>query len=161
MPSNMGTRHLVSQTRMGFGDIKEARSQREIEEMVLKELRKDFSPEFINRIDDVIVFHPLSHEELSRVCRLLIDDVNATLRYKNVTVTIDDEAIEWLLSKAGEDPHMGARPLRRAIQKYVEDRISESLIVDRDEKIEGFTVTVTDGELDVSARDKEIVVQEN
>ncbi len=161
MTSNIGTRHLVSQTRMGFGDVKEGKTHREIEDLVLKELRRDFSPEFINRIDDVIVFHPLSHDELRRVCRLLIDDVNETLRYKKVSVAIDDEAIEWLLSRAGEDPHMGARPLRRTIQKYVEDRISESLIVDRDEKIESFVVTVTDGELDVSARDKEIVVQEN
>ncbi len=161
MTSNIGTRHLVSQTRMGFGDVKEGKSHREIEDLVLKELRRDFSPEFINRIDDVIVFHPLSHDELRRVCRLLIDDVNETLRYKKVSVAIDDEAVEWLLSRAGEDPHMGARPLRRTIQKYVEDRISESLIVDREEKIESFVVTVTDGELEVSARDKEIVVQEN
>ncbi len=161
MTSNIGTRHLVSQTRMGFGDVKEGKTHREIEDLVLKELRKGFSPEFINRIDDVIVFHPLSHDELRRVCRILIDDVNETLRYKKVTVTVDDEAVEWLLSRAGEDPHMGARPLRRTIQKYVEDRISESLIVDREEKIEGFTVTVTDGELDVSAREKEIVAQEN
>jgi ATP-dependent Clp protease ATP-binding subunit ClpC len=161
MTSNIGTRHLVSQTRMGFGDVKEGRSQREIEDMVLKELRKDFSPEFINRIDDVIVFHPLSHEELSRVCRLLIDDVNETLRYKNVTVSIDDEAVEWLLSKAGEDPHMGARPLRRAIQKHVEDRISESLIVDREERIDHFRVTVTGTELSVEAQEKEAVGQES
>jgi ATP-dependent Clp protease ATP-binding subunit ClpC len=159
MTSNIGTRHLVNQTRMGFGDAKEPRTHREIEDLVLKELRRDFSPEFINRIDDVIVFHPLSHEELQRVCRLLIDDVNEALRYKNVTVEIDDEAIEWLLARAGEDPHMGARPLRRAIQKYVEDRISESLIVDREEKISSFSVSVEGDELSVAARDKETVSQ--
>ncbi|HET9793601.1 MAG TPA: ATP-dependent Clp protease ATP-binding subunit [Thermoanaerobaculia bacterium] len=159
MTSNIGTRHLVTQTRMGFGDSKEPRTHREIEDLVLRELRRDFSPEFINRIDDVIVFHPLSHEELQRVCRLLIDDVNEALRYRNVTVEIDDEAIEWLLVRAGEDPHMGARPLRRAIQKYVEDRISESLIVDREEKISSFSVSVEGDELSVAARDKETVSQ--
>ncbi len=159
MTSNIGTRHLVNQTRMGFGDAKEPRTHREIEDLVLKELRRDFSPEFINRIDDVIVFHPLSHEELQRVCRLLIDDVNEALRYKNVTVEIDAGAVEWLLARAGEDPHMGARPLRRAIQKYVEDRISESLIVDREEKISSFTVSVEGDELSVAARDKETVSQ--
>jgi ATP-dependent Clp protease ATP-binding subunit ClpC len=93
------------------------------------------------------------------VCRLLIDDVNEALRYKNVTVEIDDEAVEWLLARAGEDPHMGARPLRRAIQKYVEDRISESLIVDREEKISSFMVSVEGDELSVAARDKETVIQ--
>ena len=159
MTSNLGTRHLVTGSRMGFGDPKEPRSHREIEDLVLKELRRDFSPEFINRIDDVIVFHPLSHEELQRVCRLLIADVNEALRYKNVTVEVDDEAVEWLLKRAGEDPHMGARPLRRAIQKYVEDRISESLIVDREEKISSFSVSVEGDELSVAARDKETVIQ--
>ncbi|HET7451640.1 MAG TPA: ATP-dependent Clp protease ATP-binding subunit [Thermoanaerobaculia bacterium] len=159
MTSNIGTRHLVNQSRMGFGDTKEPRTHREIEDLVLKELRRDFSPEFINRIDDVIVFHPLSHEELQRVCRLLIADVNEALRYKNVTVDVDDEAVEWLLRRAGEDPHMGARPLRRAIQKYVEDRISESLIVDREEKISSFLVSVEGDELSVAARDKETVIQ--
>ena len=161
MTSNIGTRHLVTQTRMGFGDAKEPRTHREIEDLVLKELRRDFSPEFINRIDDVIVFHPLSHEELQRVCRLLIADVNEALRYRNVTVEIDDDAVEWLLARSGEDPHMGARPLRRAIQKYVEDRISESLIVDREEKIDRFCVSVEGDELSVAARDKETVGQEH
>jgi ATP-dependent Clp protease ATP-binding subunit ClpC len=161
MTSNLGTRHLVSESHMGFGDVGPGRSQAQIEDLVLKELRKSFSPEFINRIDEVIVFHPLSHDELKQVCRLLVDDVNATLRHKNVTVTLDDDAVEWLLAKAGEDPHMGARPLRRAIQKYVEDRISESLIADREERIESFHVHVDGEDLSVEAREKEPVSQEN
>jgi ATP-dependent Clp protease ATP-binding subunit ClpC len=161
MTSNIGTRHLVSDSRMGFGDLRESRTQQQIEDLVLKEMRKSFPPEFINRIDEIIVFHPLSHEDLAKVCRLLIDDVNETLRHKNVTVTIDEAAIDWLLSRAGEDPHMGARPLRRAIQKHVEDRISELLIADREEKIESFTVRVDGDELAVVAREKEAVGQEH
>lgn len=161
MTSNIGTKHLVNQTRAGFGDAPAGQSPREIEELVLKELKRDFPPEFINRIDEVIVFHPLAHDELRKICRLLIDDVNATLAHKNVTVTIDDAAVEWLLGRAGEDPLMGARPLRRAIQKYVEDRISETLIAGREEKIEAVHVGVEEGELSVSARQKETVGQEN
>jgi ATP-dependent Clp protease ATP-binding subunit ClpC len=160
MTSNIGTRHLVNTSRVGFGDVQAGPSQREIEDLVLRELKKDFSPEFINRIDEVIVFHPLSHDELARVCRLLIDDVNATLRQKNVTVSIDDAAIEWLLSRAGEDPQMGARPLRRTIQKHIEDRISESLIADREDKIDAFNVGVSGDELTIDAREKEPVEQE-
>jgi ATP-dependent Clp protease ATP-binding subunit ClpC len=160
MTSNIGTRHLVNQTRMGFGETREERTHKEIEDLVLKELKKDFSPEFINRIDEVIVFRPLSHEELQRVCRLLIDDVNETLRPKHIAVAIDDAAVDWLLAKAGEDPHMGARPLRRTIQKHVEDRISELLIADREERIESFLITVAGDELSVCAREKEAVEQE-
>src|SRR5450759_3904252 len=156
MTSNIGTRHLVNTSRVGFGDVQAGPSQREIEDLVLRELKKDFSPEFINRIDEVIVFHPLSHDELARVCRLLIDDVNATLRQKNVTVSIDDAAIEWLLSRAGEDPQMGARPLRRTIQKHIEDRISELLIGSR-EPIECVEVTVSGDELKGQVRAPEPV----
>ena len=75
MTSNIGTKYLVTGTRVGFGDGKNAPPAREVEEMVLKELRREFSPEFINRIDELIVFNPLATEELRAICRLLLDDV--------------------------------------------------------------------------------------
>src|SRR5512135_3139989 len=128
MTSNIGTKHLVNRSRVGFGGSKEIQSSKELEELVLKELRRDFSPEFINRIDDVIVFHPLGRPELAKICRLLIDDVNATLAPKGAWIDIDDAAVEWLLAQSGDDPNMGARPLRRAIQKNIEDPVSELLI---------------------------------
>src|SRR5438309_1700593 len=127
MTSNLGTRHLVSRTRLGFGGSREVQTTREIEDLVLKELKRDFSPEFINRIDETIVFHPLGREELTKICRLLIDDVNTTLAPKGAALDVDDAAVEWLLSQSGDDPNMGARPLRRAIQKYIEDPVSELL----------------------------------
>src|SRR6202171_2877583 len=76
MTSNIGTKHLVNRTRLGFGGTKEIQNTKEIEDLVLKELKRDFSPEFINRIDDIIVFHPLTRPDLAKICRLLIDDVN-------------------------------------------------------------------------------------
>ena len=111
MTSNIGTKHLVSRTRLGFGGSREIQSTKEIEELVLKELKRDFSPEFINRIDETIVFHPLGQEELAKICRLLIDDVNTTLAPKGALLDVDDAAVEWLLAQSGEDPNMGARPL--------------------------------------------------
>jgi ATP-dependent Clp protease ATP-binding subunit ClpC len=159
MTSNIGTKHLVNRTRMGFGGSREAQSSKEIEDLVLKELRRDFSPEFINRIDDIIVFHPLGRPELARICRLLIDDVNATIAPKGATIDADDAAIEWLLAQSGEDPNMGARPLRRAIQKHVEDPVSELLIAAREERVEAIEVRVGPEGLRVTARESEPIAQ--
>jgi len=161
MTSNIGTKHLVNRTRMGFGGSREIQDSKEIEELVLKELKRDFSPEFINRIDETIVFHPLGRAELARICRLLIDDVNTTLAPKGAFVDIDDSAVEWLLAQSGEDPNMGARPLRRAIQKHVEDPVSELLIQAREEKIEAIEIRVGPEGLVVAARERETIGQEH
>jgi ATP-dependent Clp protease ATP-binding subunit ClpC len=127
---------------------------------VLKELKRDFSPEFINRIDETIVFHPLGREELTRICRLLIDDVNTTLAPKGAALDVDDAAVEWLLAQSGDDPNMGARPLRRAIQKYVEDPVSEFLIQSRDERVEAIEIRLGPEGLTVLARESEPLVTE-
>jgi ATP-dependent Clp protease ATP-binding subunit ClpC len=160
MTSNIGTKHLVNRTRVGFGGgNRDTQTNKEIEDMVLKELRRDFSPEFINRIDDIIVFHPLGRPELARICRLLIDDVNTTLAPKGAVIDVDDAAIEWLLAQSGEDPNMGARPLRRAIQKHVEDPVSELLIAAREERLEAIEVRVGSEGLRVTAREIEPITQ--
>ncbi|MGE5278937.1 MAG: ATP-dependent Clp protease ATP-binding subunit [Acidobacteriota bacterium] len=159
MTSNIGTKHLVSRTRLGFGAAKEIQDNKEIEDLVLKELRKDFSPEFINRIDDIIVFHPLGRAELTKICRLLIDDVNATLAPKGAFLDVDDAAIEWLLAQSGDDPNMGARPLRRGIQKYIEDPVSELLIQSRDDRPEAIEVRLGENGLTIAARESETIGQ--
>jgi ATP-dependent Clp protease ATP-binding subunit ClpC len=159
MTSNIGTKHLVNRSRLGFGASKDVSSNKEIEELVLKELRKDFSPEFINRIDETIVFHPLGRAELTKICRLLIDDVNATIASKGATIDVDDAAIEWLLAQSGDDPNMGARPFRRTIQKHVEDPVSELLIAARDERIESIEVRVGPDGLSVTAPESETIGQ--
>jgi ATP-dependent Clp protease ATP-binding subunit ClpC len=160
MTSNIGTKHLVSRTRLGFGGTPERQNMREIEDLVLKELKRDFSPEFINRIDETIVFHPLGREELAKICRLLIDDVNSTLAPKGAMLDVDDAAIEWLLQQSGDDPNMGARPLRRAIQKYIEDPVSELLIQSRDERVEAIEVRGGPEGLRVLAREIEPIATE-
>jgi ATP-dependent Clp protease ATP-binding subunit ClpC len=155
MTSNIGTKHLVSRTRLGFGGSREVQTTKEIEDLVLKELKRDFSPEFINRIDETIVFHPLGREELTKICRLLIEDVNTTLAPKGAALDVNDAAVDWLLSQSGDDPNMGARPLRRAIQKYIEDPVSELLIQSRDERVEAIEIRVGPEGLTVMARESE------
>jgi len=107
----------------------------------------------------MIVFHPLGQPELAKICRLLIDDVNTTIAPKGAQIDIDDAAVEWLLGQSGDDPNMGARPLRRAIQKHVEDPVSELLIAARDEKIELIEVRVGPDGLTVVAPEAETAAE--
>jgi ATP-dependent Clp protease ATP-binding subunit ClpC len=145
MTSNLGTRHLATRGMMGFRGDKDEAEARETEQVIVTELKREFSPEFINRIDDVIIFNPLGIEELRDICRLLVDDVNVALAGKGLRVTIDDDAIDWLLERAGEESTSGARPLRRAIQRYIEDEVSEFLIRNKDDVPERLDFTVQDG----------------
>ncbi|MGZ5462717.1 MAG: ATP-dependent Clp protease ATP-binding subunit, partial [Thermoanaerobaculia bacterium] len=121
MTSNLGTRFLSTKGHMGFREKTADGEQKSAEMMINQELKKEFSPEFINRIDDIIIFNPLTQSELRQICRLLVDDVNQALIHKNVHIAIDDTVVDWLLKRAEEESNSGARPLRRAIQRYIED----------------------------------------
>jgi len=128
MTSNLGTRFLTTKGHMGFREKTHESDQKSAEQLINQELKKEFSPEFINRIDDIIIFNALTQTELRKICRLLIDDVNLALVNKNVQIIIDDAVVDWLLKRAEEESNSGARPLRRAIQRYIEDEVSEYMI---------------------------------
>ncbi|HEX8411961.1 MAG TPA: ATP-dependent Clp protease ATP-binding subunit [Thermoanaerobaculia bacterium] len=132
MTSNLGTRHLATKGHMGFREKGLDADQKSAEQLIQLELKREFSPEFINRIDEVIIFNPLTENELRAICQLLIDDVNNALVHKNVQITVDDSVVRWLLAKAGEESNSGARPLRRAIQRHIEDELSEYMIRHKD-----------------------------
>ncbi|NJL27842.1 MAG: ATP-dependent Clp protease ATP-binding subunit [Thermoanaerobaculia bacterium] len=149
MTSNIGSKLVLRGGRMGFGDQDKQQSFHRLEEEILAELRRSFSPEFINRVDEVIVFNPLGAEELRGIVDILLADVNHTLAERKLVVTLDDAAKEWLLAKAGVEPSTGARPLRRTIQRYIQDAVSELLIHQHAEKVEAIEVTVKDGELEL------------
>ena len=152
MTSNVGSKLVLRGGRMGFagGDREEA--HRRIEEEILAELRRTFSPEFINRIDEVIVFSPLGEGELRAIVDILLDDVNETLSQRQLRVEVSEAAKLWLLARAGIDASTGARPLRRTIQRHVQDPISEILIQRRGEEIESIAVDVAGDELRLEAR---------
>src|SRR5918996_2847842 len=128
MTSNIGSKLVLRGGRMGFGEGSEQASFQRIEEEILAELRRSFSPEFINRIDEVIVFNPLGEAELRRIVDILIEDVNETLAERGLRLEVSPEAREWLLHKADIEPSTGARPLRRTIQRHIQDAVSEILI---------------------------------
>jgi ATP-dependent Clp protease ATP-binding subunit ClpC len=117
---------------MGFREQGNDVDQKSAELLIHTELKREFSPEFINRIDEVIIFNPLTDGELRAICQLLIDDVNNALVHKNVQIAVDDSVVAWLLAKAREESNSGARPLRRAIQRHIEDELSEFMIRHKD-----------------------------
>jgi ATP-dependent Clp protease ATP-binding subunit ClpC len=95
---------------------------------VLSEVKRTFNPEFINRIDELIVFDALSDEDLRRILGLLVDQLNAHLVDRRLRITLTPEVADWIINVTCKDRAYGARPLRRAIQRYVEDPLSEELI---------------------------------
>jgi ATP-dependent Clp protease ATP-binding subunit ClpC len=159
MTSNIGSKLVVRGGRMGFGESGEGEEKatfQRIEEEILAELRRTFSPEFINRIDEVIVFNPLGERELRSIVDILLIDVNQTLSERGLTVTVTTPAKEWLLAKAGIEPSTGARPLRRTIQRHIQDAVSE-ILINRlgGEAIELIEVDLEGGELTFQARQTE------
>ncbi|MGB7490517.1 MAG: ATP-dependent Clp protease ATP-binding subunit, partial [Thermoanaerobaculia bacterium] len=128
MTSNIGSQLVLRGGRMGFGESDRDREFERLEQEILASLRQSFSPEFINRVDEVLVFNPLGPTELRAIVDILLEDVNLTLEERRLEVEVSDEAKLWLLEKAGIDPSTGARPLRRTIQRYVQDAVSEVLI---------------------------------
>jgi ATP-dependent Clp protease ATP-binding subunit ClpC len=161
MTSNIGSQLVLRGGRMGFGEADQKRDFERIEQEILASLRKTFSPEFINRLDEVIVFNPLGKEELRAIVDILLLDVNLTLQERGLAVEVSDEAKEWLLERAGIDPSTGARPLRRSIQRHVQDAVSEVLISRHGEDTELIFITVADDELELEPQERATVVTES
>ncbi len=128
MTSNLGARHLQKRSTMGFQSAAEEGTAKSMDELVLSEVKRVFNPEFLNRLDEIILFNPLGDEELLRIIDLLVGQTNDTLIHRQVQIVLTPEARQWVLDKTCGDRSYGARPLRRALQKYVEDPLSEALI---------------------------------
>ncbi len=128
MTSNIGARFIQKKASMGFqtSDLKEI--QKSVTDLVLGEVKKTFNPEFINRIDEIIVFEPLSDDDLRRITGLLVDNLNRHLADRRLQIKVQPEAVDWIIEATCKDRSYGARPLRRAIQRYIEDPLSEELI---------------------------------
>ena len=127
MTSNIGARFIQKKATMGFQGTNDA-SREKMEEMVMSAVRQTFNPEFINRLDEIIIFDELLNHELLDVIQLQVDQINKTMLRHGFEVRLTDEAKKWIVEKTCADRSYGARPLRRALQKYVEDPLSEALI---------------------------------
>lgn len=127
MTSNIGAEALKYRKSLGFGAQSAKQSQENAKNVMMEELKKAFRPEFLNRIDEMIVFHSLEKEELNKIVVLMAKTLTKRLEEQNITLELTPNAIEKI-AKEGYDPQYGARPLRRAIQKHVEDRLSEEIL---------------------------------
>ena len=131
MTSNVGATKIKQQKTLGFtttsNEEKEADEYEKMKECIMSELKKQFRPEFLNRIDDIIVFHALNEEHISQIVILMAEQVVKRLKEMDINLEMDDEAIS-LIAKSGIDLEYGARPLKRAIQKELEDELSEAIL---------------------------------
>ncbi len=132
MTSNIGSGH-VDQTisKVGFKSDDRVQEFKDRRDMVMAEVKRTLSPEFINRIDEVIVFDSLTEEQLVEITRILISRLNASLADRNTEILATDEACRWIVQTTCKDRAYGARPLRRAIQKHIEDALSDAIITGR------------------------------
>ncbi|MFM8551086.1 MAG: AAA family ATPase, partial [Nitrospiraceae bacterium] len=143
MTSNLCTKLIQKGVALGFQRA-EAEQNRRIKDEVLAELRRSFSPEFLNRIDEVVVFHQLEKEHLVCIVDFLIKELNGRLLERGVQLDVGDEVKQWLIQE-GYQPLYGARPMRRAIQKNIGDPLSEELIKGRFKDVRKIKVFLRDG----------------
>jgi ATP-dependent Clp protease ATP-binding subunit ClpC len=127
MTSNLGARDITKGGGLGFQAQDPKSSYEVMKDKVRQEVERAFNPEFLNRVDDVIVFHPLSKKEIGEIVHILLGDVRKRLEQEELTIRLSDEAISFLVDK-GYDEKFGARPLKRAIQRYLEDPLSEKIL---------------------------------
>ena len=148
---------MEKRTKLGFTSDDSAggtMSYAAIREAVMGDLKKTFRPEFLNRIDETIVFHQLTEENIREITDKMLDVVRERVKAMGIGLTADTEALD-MLAKSGFDPVYGARPLRRAIQSTVEDRIAELMLDGAVKEGDTVEITVQDGELSVRKAEAE------
>ena len=129
MTSNVGARMITDRKKMGFsnGEINENDEHKEVKNSIMAELKKEFKPEFLNRIDEIVIFHKLNKEEIREIINLNLNKVIRKLSSQNYFFTIDD-SVNDLIERKGIDVSYGARPIRRAVQNYIEDKLAEFIL---------------------------------
>src|SRR6266850_1617981 len=147
MTSNIGARHLSKHTSLGFQGPSEETTNQKMEDAVMQEVKRLFNPEFINRLDEIIIFNSLTNDDLGRIVDMMIGQLNENLAHKRLEVSITEDAKQWILDKACRDKNYGARPLRRAIQRYIEDPLSEALIQGNLKELSKVEVYMESGQL--------------
>ena len=134
MTSNIGARYIQKKASVGFQSTDANEIQRSVSDMVLSEVKRTFNPEFVNRVDEIIVFEALSDDDLRQIMRMLVDQLNENLVARDLRISLTSDVVDWIIDTTCKDRSYGARPLRRAIQRHVEDPLSEELIRGRLER---------------------------
>ena len=157
MTSNIGARLITDKKTLGFSSGKDANeTQREYENTkkeVMAELKKGFRPEFINRIDEIIVFHKLTEDELSKIVDIMFKQIKNRISERNIKLEIDSKAKDLIIKK-GTDTNYGARPLRRAIQNMIEDKLAEEILDGNLKSGDTAKITAKDEEIQIKVKIK-------
>lgn len=129
MTSNAGSEYITAQSQFGFSDSekKKAPSLSEYKEKVLGALKETFRPEFLNRLDEIVVFNPLTLEDIRKIVDLQIEQINKRLRQKNISITLDSKAKDYI-AEHGYDPEYGARPIKRFIERHILDSLADKIV---------------------------------
>ena len=153
MTSNAGAENIVAPKTLGFATATDEKQNHEnMKSKVMDEVKRIFKPEFINRIDEIIVFHMLNKEQIAKIVDIMINTVNKrTLEQMKISIELDDEAKKYIVEK-GYDEKYGARPLRRTIQNEIEDNIAEKILEGKIKEGNKVKVSVKDGTLDFSLK---------
>jgi ATP-dependent Clp protease ATP-binding subunit ClpC len=151
MTSNVGAEMIKRQSSMGFSlksddDLEEQQAYDEMRKKLMDSLRRVFRPEFVNRVDNVIVFRALSKDDITQIVELELDKVSQRLEEHDISLTATQEALDKL-AELGYDPDFGARPLRRVIQQKVEENLSDALLAGEFDDCEAIVVDVEDDEI--------------
>jgi ATP-dependent Clp protease ATP-binding subunit ClpC len=147
MTSNAGAHSILGKRALGFGGSMETvRDYESMKERVMAEVKDVFRPEFINRVDELIVFHALEPDDIQQIAGLMLGTVAKRLAERGMKLTYNDEVVHYLATE-GYDASYGARPLRRTIQRTVEDALSEEIIAGRVSLGDSVRLSVTDGKI--------------
>jgi ATP-dependent Clp protease ATP-binding subunit ClpC len=144
MTSNVGAKDITKSKAMGFSSGDSRGNFERMAEKVKEELGHVFNPEFLNRVDDVIVFHSLSREHIANIVGIVLKDVQRRLQEERLTVHLTDAAVDFLV-RHGYDEAYGARPLKRAIQRWIEDPLSEKILQEEFSKGDDIEIDVAEG----------------
>lgn len=151
MTSNIGARHITEQKTFGFGTSEntESSNYEKIKDNVMSELKKAFRPEFLNRVDDIIVFHPLTKDDIEKIADILLKNMVKRLESNNIHSRYTQNVVEYI-AKEGFDPVYGARPLRRAIQSKVEDALAEEMLDQCIAEGDSIIIDIEEGKVKIS-----------
>jgi len=145
MTSNLGARMIDKDTTLGFQQASSRTQYDKMKDNVTSELKKAFNPEFLNRIDDVVVFHPLTNEHLIKIVDMLVLELNNQMMHdRNIELEVSQEVKDWLIQENFQ-PTYGARPMRRAVQKHLADQLSEDILRGRFKDVHKVLVTLKNG----------------
>jgi ATP-dependent Clp protease ATP-binding subunit ClpC len=150
MTSNIGADLIKNQAPMGFGKTTEEVTYDRMKEKLLKEVEKHFRPEFLNRLDDVIVFRTLTREDMGQVAEIELSSVRERLSDRGIEIQLTDEAKTFIVDQ-GYNPDLGARPIKRSIERLIEDPLSEELLSGRFDSAKAIRIIVNEGHLEFTS----------